>query len=195
VTGLIHPDSIVRKTEAPVGSDLVLTKQLGTGIISSAIKEQLAQPEVEAEAIAVMSELNRDACAAMLEVGVAAATDVTGFGLIGHLLEMLGDSRSAELDAGSIPLLPGAVELVARGTFSGGSARNRDFASAYVDMSGIDDDLAAVLFDAQTSGGLLLACAPEKTQVLLEALEARGVTTRARIGRIVEGDGRVRVRA
>jgi selenide, water dikinase len=194
VTGLVHPEEIVRKTTAPAGSELVLTKPLGTGIISSAVKQRLASPEVEAHAVAVMSALNRTACGAMLEVGALAATDITGFGLIGHLLEMLGSTRSAELRIQAIPLLPGATDLVARGAFPGGSARNRAAARDRVDLASVDDDVAACLFDAQTSGGLLIACEADSVDRLLKALRARGVVDAAWIGTIVEGDGNIRVR-
>jgi selenide,water dikinase len=193
VTGFVHPHEIVLKSSAPPGSELVLTKPVGTGIISSAIKQRLASPEIEAHAVAVMSALNRDACAAMLEVGAVAATDVTGFGLIGHLLEMLGATRSAELRMEAIPLLPGATDLVARGAFPGGSARNRSAGRDRVDTSGVDDHVAACLFDAQTSGGLLIACEAGSAERLLEALRARGVSHAAWIGTIVEGDGHIRV--
>jgi selenide,water dikinase len=195
VTGLVHPERLVRKAGAPVGSALVLTKPLGTGIISSAVKQGIASPEQEAEAVAVMSELNRDACEAMLEVGAAAATDVTGFGLIGHLREMLAGSRAAELRADDIPLLPGATELVGQGALPGGSVRNYEAGRAYVEMSGIEESVGAVLFDAQTSGGLLIACEPGAATRLLEALRERGVSRAALIGTIEEGDGRVRVSA
>ena len=193
VTGLVHPEKIVLKASAPPGSELVLTKPLGTGIISSAVKQRLASPEVEAGAIAVMSALNREACAAMLEVGALAATDITGFGLIGHLLEMLAGTRSAELRIGAIPLLPGAIDLVALGAFPGGSARNRKADRDRVELSGVDDDVAACLFDAQTSGGLLIACDAGSVDRLLEALAVRRVVDAAWIGTIGEGDGHIRV--
>lgn len=194
VTGLVHPEEIVRKTSAPAGSELVLTKPLGTGIISSAVKQRLASPEVEGNAVAVMSALNRGACGAMLEVGALAATDITGFGLIGHLLEMLAGTRSAVLRIEAIPLLPGATGLVSQGVFPEGSARNRAAGRDRVDLGGVDDDVAACLFDAQTSGGLLIACEAGSVERLLEALRARDVVDAAWIGTIVEGDGNIRVK-
>ncbi len=194
VTGLVHPEEIVRKTSAPAGSELVLTKPLGTGIISSAVKQQLASREVEAHAVAVMSALNRGACGAMLEIGALAATDITGFGLIGHLLEMLGGTRSAELRIEAIPLLPGATGLFSQGVFPEGSARNRTAGRDHADLGGVDDDVAACLFDAQTSGGLLIACEAGSVERLLEALRARDVVDAAWIGTIVEGDGTIRVK-
>lgn len=194
VTGTVHPDAIVRKTGAPPGSDLVLTKPLGSGIISSAIKAGQAPPGAAEEAIAVMSGLNLAAAEAMVATGVRAATDVTGFGLIGHLLQMLGGGVSAELYFDAIPVLEGAIELAARGILPAGSRRNLDAMSARADANSLDDADRGVLFDSQTSGGLLIAVDPPRTAALLEELAARGVVRAARIGRLVEGNGRIEVR-
>jgi selenide,water dikinase len=194
VTGTVHPDRIVRKGGAPPGSDLVLTKPLGMGIISSAIKESRASAETVAEAIEIMSTLNRAAAEAMLEVGVAAATDVSGFGLIGHLLQMLGNGTSADLCFDEVPLVLEAVELANAGVLSGGSTRNIEALQSRVDAPELDAASSAVLFDAQTSGGLLIAIAPQRTEELLSSLEARSVSWARAIGSLVEGDGRVRVR-
>jgi len=193
VTGVIHPDHIVAKSTASVGSDLVLTKPLGMGIISSGIKEGKTSPETAARAIEIMTTLNRTASEAMVEVGVAAATDVTGFGLMGHLLQMLDGRLSARLSAGSIPVLPEAYELVASGILPGGSRRNREADEPFVDARELSDEGLAVLFDAQTSGGLLIAVAADRTPVLMDALEGRGVADPAVIGSLVEGEGRIEV--
>ena len=174
VTGFVHPQRIVRKRGAVGGAELVLTKPLGTGIISSGVKEGVTEPEHAAEAVRTMGRLNRAACAAMLEIGVLAATDVTGFGLIGHLSQMLGDDLSADLVWESLPLLPGAVELAGRGVLPGGTVRNYEAGRAQVDASGVDEARRWLLFDAQTSGGLLLAVAPERLERLRAALESRG---------------------
>jgi selenide, water dikinase len=194
VTGTVHPDRIVRKSGAPVGSALVLTKPLGMGIISSAVKEGRAGAATVAEATRIMSSLNKAACEAMLEVGVAAATDVTGFGLVGHLLQMLDEgATSAELVLEAIPVVEDAVELARAGILPGGSRRNIEAMADGVKSSGIDDARRAVLFDAQTSGGLLIAVRPEAANRLLESLARRGVERAARIGRLVPGDGTVSV--
>lgn len=193
VTGVVHPDAIVRKTGAPAGSELVLTKPLGTGIISSAIKAGQAPPVAAGAATAVMSSLNLAAAGAMVATGVHAATDVTGFGLIGHLLQMLDMEVSAELDFDAIPVLESAIDLAARGIMPGGSRRNIDALSARTDSDALDPARRAVLFDAQTSGGLLIAVDPALTGPLLEGLARRGVRGAARIGRLVEGNGRIRV--
>ena len=193
VTGLVHPDRVVTKVGAGADADLVLTKPLGMGIISSAIKEGKADSGVIARAVAIMSDLNRDASEAMLEVGVRAVTDVTGFGLIGHLLQMLNGEISARLSYSQIPLLEEAVELAAQGVLPGGSKRNQESHSSAVTARDLDDSQQAVLYDAQTSGGLLMAVDPARTNVLLAGLDARGVSGAAVIGRTSAGDGRIEV--
>lgn len=193
VTGMVHPDRIVRKTGARPGDALVLTKPLGMGIISSGVKERKTSAATAAEAVRVMSALNATACEVMLEVGVSAATDVTGFGLVGHLLQMLDGSVSAELDYDAIPVLEEAIELAAAGVLPGGSARNHEEMRSLVDTNDLDDPHRLVLFDAQTSGGLLLALDGSRAADLLAALQSRGVTGAAEIGRITAGDGRIAV--
>jgi selenide, water dikinase len=193
VTGVVDPAGIVRTRGSSPGSELVLTKGLGTGVISSAIKEQQAPHEAVAAAIDSMRNLNEPAAAAMLEVGVEAATDVTGFGLMGHLREMLGERLDAMLDLAAIPILPGAVELARRGILPGGSKRNIESVAPFVDTGEIDAATRAVLFDAQTSGGMLIAVTASKSQALLGALEERGVDGARRIGSLVEGSGRIEV--
>jgi selenide,water dikinase len=129
----------------------------------------------------------------MVEAGASAATDVTGFGLAGHLLEMLGDALDAELDFGAVPVLEEAFDLAREGVLPGGSKRNAEAASPFVDGPGLDEAQRAVLFDAQTSGGLLIAIGePER---LLDELAARGVEGAAVIGRLTDGGGRIRVNA
>ena len=192
VTGTIDPRHVIRKGGAAPGSDLVLTKPLGVGIIASAIKEGRAGDQA-LRAIDVMSALNDRARDAALAVGVDAGTDVTGFGLAGHLLQMLGDDLDAELDASSIPTIEGAAELVASGVLSGGSRRNMDALGGRVDADALKEHERALIFDAQTSGGLLLAVPAERTHELLSELTDRGVPDAARIGGIVRGSGWVRI--
>nr|MBA2311680.1 selenide, water dikinase SelD [Actinomycetota bacterium] len=169
VTGTVHPDRVVRKTGAGPGAELVLTKPLGMGIISAAVKDGSAGPEAEAEAVAIMSRLNAHACEAMLEARVRSATDVTGFGLMGHLLQMLDRDLDAEVSASAVPLVTGAKELAGRGVLPGGSRRNFEAGKERVDADGVDESLRAVLFDAQTSGGLLMAVDPSRTAELLDS--------------------------
>ena len=191
VTGFVHPDRTVRKTGGRPGDALVLTKPLGMGIVSSGIKEGRTSPATASRAVEVMATLNRAAAEAMAETGVHAATDVTGFGLAGHLLEMLGPALDAELDFGAIPVLEEAFELARAGILPGGSKRNSEALGGSVDASILDEAQRAVLFDAQTSGGLLIAV--EDSGPLLSALEARGVSEAAVIGRLTDGGSRIRV--
>jgi selenide,water dikinase len=193
VTGTVHPDRIVTKGGGRPGCDLVITKPLGMGIITHGIKHGKTSEATAAEATRVMSELNRAAADAMVEVGVAAATDVTGFGLVGHLLGMLDDDVSAELVFDDIPVLLEAVELAAAGILPGGSERNLGSMADRVTADGLDDARLKVLFDAQTSGGLLIAVAAEATERLHSELAARGVTSAATIGRLVAGDKRIAI--
>lgn len=192
VTGTVHPDRIVRKTGAAPGSLLVLTKPLGMGIISSGIKEGKTSDETARVAIDVMARLNADAADAMIEIGVVAATDVTGFGLIGHLLGMLGDSLDASLDFEAIPVLNEAFDLAAQGVLPGGSKRNYGSMKERVDLGDLNEAATAVLFDAQTSGGLLIAVRPDRIEALLGSLDTRGVNG-AVIGAVGAGTGRIEV--
>ena len=194
VTGLVHPDEVVRKRGGRPGDALVLTKPLGMGIVSSGIKEGKTSAGTVERAVEIMTTLNRPAAEAMLAVGVNAATDVTGFGLAGHLLEMLGDSLGAELDFGAIRVLEEAFELAAAGVLPGGSKRNAEAMAPSVDAATLSEPERAVLFDAQTSGGLVIAVPSERVDELLGELRARGVHDAAVIGRLTGGDGADRPR-
>jgi selenide,water dikinase len=191
VTGTVDPEAVIRTSGAAPGCDLVLTKPLGTGIISSGIKEGKTDDRVADEAIRIMSQLNRGAADAMQEVGVQAATDVTGFGLVGHLLEMLGSRLSAELSFETIPVMDGTLELAARGVIPGGTQRNRETMQELVNSDDLSEEQATILFDAQTSGGLLIAVSPDRTRGLLQALERNRAETAVLIGRLIPGEGRV----
>jgi selenide, water dikinase len=191
ITGLVDPAAMVLSTGGSAGDVLILTKPLGMGIVSSGIKEGQTSDATAAEAIRVMTTLNKGAAAAMTRVGVSAATDITGFGLMGHLIEMLGDSLSAELDFDRVPVLLEAIELAAAGVMPGGSKRNHDAIGQLVESPGLDDARRMVLFDAQTSGGLLIAVPEASENELHAALSEEGVTGAATIGHIVDGDGRV----
>jgi selenide,water dikinase len=193
VTGTIAPDRIVRKKGAHPGDDLVLTKAIGTGIVSSAIKEGSASESSVAAAIASMTSLNDGAAQAMMTVGVRAATDVTGFGLIGHLLEMLGTDLDAHLDFRAITILPGAEDLAARGIWPGGSKRNLEAGTAVLSSPGLSEVERMLLFDAQTSGGLLMAVPADRTDELLAELRSRDVAPAARIGSVASGRGKIEV--
>ena len=194
VTGTVHPDRVVRKTGARAGDVLVLTKPLGTGIISSAIKEGRASDASVQAAVGSMTTLNDKAAETMVALGVHAATDVTGFGLIGHLLQMLV-GVDAELDAGAIPVLEGALSLAQQGILPAGSRRNRESADGLVTLDPAADEIAWLLFDAQTSGGLLMVIEAERGDELVARLQSVGATAATVIGRLTDGDGKVSVRA
>lgn len=193
VTGVIDPHHVVRNVGARPGDRMVLTKPLGMGIITTANKRRKAPAELVRRAVEVMAALNRAASEVMVEVGAHAATDVTGFGLLGHALIMArGSGVGIAFQASAIPYLKGALELSVQNLIPGGSFRNREFVGekAQVDPS-IPEALAMIFFDAQTSGGLLIAVAPEKVEMLLERLRKSGVSTVAVIGRVIEGEPRL----
>ena len=179
VTGLIAPDRIVRNSTARPGDWLVLTKPLGTGIISTAIKGEMAAQDHVAEAVGWMTTLNRDAASLMLECSASAATDVTGFGLVGHLAEMsLGACATIRLELAAVPLMPGVAELVADGMVPAGCYRNRDHYSGLVNAGEGREDSLLPLFDPQTSGGLLIALSPADAGRFMELAAARGIFAR-----------------
>lgn len=196
VTGLVHPQQIVRNDGARPGDVLVLTKPLGTGVLTTAVKRgQLPEAEL-AIAIEHMTTLNRAACDAMIAVGVHAATDVTGFGLLGHLGNVLrASSRAAQtsigarIDANQVPLLEWALQLATHGVCPAGSKRNLDFAAPHCFFSAdVPAPLQLLLADAQTSGGLLIAVAADRLDALLSALAHRDVAVRAVIGEVLAVD-------
>ena len=177
VVGLADPKRIVTNAAARARDVLVLTKPLGLGVISTAIKNQMAPADVVARAIETMTTLNAAASQAMLAVGVRAATDVTGFGFLGHLHRMLEASGvGAAVRASAVPVLEGARELAEAGQIPGGSKRNRRYVEPSVRFAeGVDEVTRALLADAQTSGGMLIACPPEQLGALRVELEARSV--------------------
>ena len=185
VTGLVHPDRVVANRGARPGDSLVLTKPLGTGIIAPAVKAAACDPLVLDAAVASMTRLNARAAAAMNAIGVSAATDVTGFGLLGHLREILTASGvGAIIDVGSVPILPGAWELLDEGFYPGGSKRNGD--SLAESIVGGDPRSRKMLWDAQTSGGLLISVAQDRADRLVDELR-QGGDGAAVIGEIVAG--------
>jgi selenide,water dikinase len=188
VVGLVHPGRVWRNVGARPGDALVLTKPLGTGIISTAIKQAKAPEGAVAAALRSMATLNRSAAAAAATVPVHAVTDVTGFGLLGHLAEMTGGSKvRARLHAARIPLLPEVVSLAQAGLIPGGTRRNLHAVEGTVRWDpSVPEPLRFVIGDAQTSGGLLVAT-PDGP-ALLRALEAAGVEGAAQIGEIVAED-------
>jgi selenide,water dikinase len=189
VTGVVHPDRLITNSGAVPGDSLVLTKPVGSGLVLTAARAEMGSPgELEA-VVRSMATLNRDASEAMQETGVSAATDITGFGLLGHTRELAMASRVAvEICFSAIPLYRGAMWAAAMGLIPGGSYANRDYAAEGLHPAeAVSEQEIDVLCDPQTSGGLLIAVAPEREQILLEALLRRGVTG-AVIGKIIAGE-------
>jgi selenide,water dikinase len=186
VVGTIHPDRVVKNQGARPNDRIVLTKPLGTGVVATAIKAGLAKERTIRQAIETMACLNGAASEAMVKVGVNAATDITGFGLLGHASEMIdGTDVGMEIYAGAIPFLPQAEEFARLGLIPAGTYRNREFRHSMVDVSeDVPGHIVDLLFDPQTSGGLLISVPEEKASSLLEELRRRGVTWARPIGRV-----------
>jgi selenide,water dikinase len=186
VTGLIHPSAIIANSGAKPGDRLVLTKPLGTGIISFARQLGKASARALEAAGQSMAQLNKAAAEEMAKAGVTTATDVTGFGLLGHLSEMARQSRvTAEIEADSVPVFAGVLDYVRRGLVSGAIERNREYASQFVSVAkGVSEDMLNVFYDPQTSGGLLIAVPEVKADALVRRLRRRGVRSATVIGRI-----------
>jgi selenide,water dikinase len=190
--GTVGADAIVRNSTAEPGSRLFLTKPLGLGIVSTAIKRGTADPALERTAIDLMTTTNESASTSMVVAGVSAATDVTGFGLLGHLHRMAGASGvAAAVDAGAVPILPGVLDLARSDVVPGGTKRNHAYVAPHTDWGALTLPEQLVLADAQTSGGLLIAA--RDGDRLAGELETRGVPV-AEIGTVERGSpGAIRV--
>lgn len=190
VMGIVHPKQVMSKAGARPGDAVVLTKALGTGLILTAAKrDQAKQAHLDA-AVESMLRLNRHAMHLAREAGATALTDVTGFAITGHALEIADRSGvQVRLRAHTLPLLPGAIDYAREGVDFGGAHRNREQLGARVSLSrGIGDDMVRLLFDPQTSGGLLVTLTPERADILVQHLTAHGYAA-ARIGEVGEGSG------
>ena len=187
VTGYIHPDRVLTKRNLRAGDRLILTKLVGTGIVATAIKGGLASQEVIDKVTRAMATLNKVAAEVMEDYPVHACTDITGFGFLGHLAEMVsGSGYGVWIKADSVPVYPEALEYAAMGLVPAGAYRNRDFRLFMVDFAPtVNRILQDVLFDPQTSGGLLICVAPEKAAELLKALKAKGVQDAALVGEVI----------
>lgn len=177
VTGVVHPDKILRNDAGRAGDALVLTKSLGTGILTTARRKDAISEDALQEAIDSMEMLNRVASEVMIACGARAATDISGFGFLGHLREMLGSALGADIDSTVMPILERALDLAAEGSVPGGTRTNLQNAmqsDLHFDRS-VSETMQLVLADAQTSGGLLIAIDPQKASRLLESLHARSI--------------------
>ncbi len=196
VTGIVHPDRILSNAKAKPGDELVLTKPLGTGVISTALKGEMASMEAVEKMVECMGALNREASEWMQTLGAHACTDITGFGFIGHALEMATASRvGLVIRSRTIPLLPKALDYAQTGLIPGGAHSNRQFFSCKVDVApAVSPVLVDLLYDPQTSGGLLVSLPPVEAEQMVEALGRNGHTDAAIVGEVVgEHPGRMRV--
>jgi len=196
VVGTVDPSRVLRNRGARAGDALVLTKPIGLGVISTAIKRDRASKDLVDDAIGVMTTLNAGARDAVLEVGdaVHAVTDVTGFGLLGHLREMLAASGvSATVDASAVPVIDGVRDLLDAGMVAGGTQRNHAFVSEFVEWNDTPESEQLLLADAQTSGGLLVAVAPEAADDLVRALVAHDTLAAALVGTTHDGAATIAV--
>ena len=190
VTGMIHPDKIISNDRAKPGDQLVLTKPLGSGIIVTGIKQQKVSDSTINKTITVMNTLNRGGSIAMNKIGVKSATDITGFGLLGHLWNIVKASNvSAKIYANSVPVMEEVWPLIEEGLVPGGTKRNFEFMEPHLRWSSkITQNQKYVLCDAQTSGGLLIAVPKDKTEALLAELKTQKTLTADLIGEITESD-------
>ena len=187
VTGTIHPEKVLTNKGARVGDSLILTKPLGTGIINTALKGEIADEDSVAKSIECMSSLNRKAAELMTEVEVHACTDVTGFGLLGHACEMIeGEDVGMVIYSSVVPILPGTEEYAMMGLIPGGTLRNRDFRLFMIERAAeISDEKLLILFDAQTSGGLLFSLASQQAEEILKKMHEEGIEEAAIVGEVV----------
>lgn len=196
VTGIVHPDQLITNSAAQVGDVLVLTKPIGTGLVLTAVKAELEGAGELAAAIATMSTLNKDAAVAMTAIGVSAATDITGFGLLGHAREMaLASGVAMEISFGRVPLLPGAMRAAGMGLVPAGAYANRDYVADGLEVFGsaLGERELDILCDPQTSGGLLISIPASKEKEFMQALTTRAVHATV-IGRVTAGAaGRIKV--
>lgn len=196
VTGVVHPQRVWTRRGAKAGDKLLLTKPLGTGIVNTAVKGEMASEELEAKAIKVMTALNRKPAEILTDAEVHACADVTGFGLLGHLCEMAEESRvGMTLYSAAVPFFPEVKELVQMGLVPGGLHRNRQFRMPMLDVAPeVSDWLIDVFFDPQTSGGLLFSLPPRQAEDFLQRLHREGVGEAAIIGEVTEEpEGRIRI--
>ncbi len=186
VTGRVEKENLTLNSTAKAGDVLILTKPLGSGIIATAIKKDKAPKSIMEEAVNVMTNLNSGGAIAMNAVGVNACTDITGYGLLGHLLEMCkGSNVSVTLEFNEIPLIQGVYELAQKGFIPGGTKRNLDYVSSQVNFSkNISQEQQYILADAQTSGGLLISVAKEKAEDLQKTLTENNTLSSAVVGHV-----------
>jgi selenide,water dikinase len=188
VTGVIHPERVLAKKNLRPGDSLVLTKPLGTGIVNTAIKADMVSEHLSEKVTRLMATLNRDAARIMADFDISACTDVTGFGLLGHLAEMVnGSGCSARVFSGKVPVIPEAGDFAAMGLIPAGAYKNREFREQMITFAEtVSRTLQDLLFDPQTSGGLLISVSDIHCTDLVSALKEGGIADAAKIGDVVD---------
>jgi len=186
VTGSVHPDKLVTNSGARTEDKIIITKPLGTGIINTALKAGEADGETVARVTASMAALNNKASELMLEIGIHACTDITGFGFLGHLIGLAKNSQvGVNVNITALPFFPNVFELASQGYCPGGLDRNREFYAPSVKFSGeVPATIQDILYDPQTSGGLLISVSPEKAEILLDKLHKAGIEDAAITGEV-----------
>ncbi len=188
ITGVVHPQKVITKSEAKVGDKLILTKPLGTGILTTALKAGLLKDKTKTRLTEQMVRLNDKAAEVMVSMGAHAATDITGFSLIGHACEMAENSGvSIELYCDKVPFISEALEFGGQGLIPEGMFANWEFRSGMVKGSQVDEELMNILYDPQTSGGLLISVSPGKADEMLARIRKAGDGEAAIVGQVVDG--------
>jgi len=192
VTGLVHPQKILTNASGEAGDKLILTKPIGTGILNNCFKNEILDDDTEEEIVNAMKTLNKKASEVALEIGINACTDITGFGLVGHLSEMIGQKNlGIEIEYASVPMFSRTEEFAKMGIDPPGSQRNRKFLRDFVEVkTELPDWKLWILFDAQTSGGLVFSVSPQKAEPLLKRLHEEGIKEAAIIGEVVKDSKR-----
>ena len=191
VTGIVSPDKVITNANAKAGDLLILTKPIGMGIIGAGIKSEILsqEDEIVQKACKIMQTLNKTASELMQEIGVNSCTDITGFGLLGHAHEMAnGSNKALIINAGKVPILDGVIDLAKSGNIKSGSMVNREFLTdSVIFKDDILTEIKDILFDPQTSGGLLISVERKKAELLLYNLHNAGVSDASIIGEVLEG--------
>jgi selenide,water dikinase len=189
ITGVVHPERVLTKKDLRAGDRLILTKPLGTGIVNTVIKAGMASADLVDQVTHLMASLNRDAARIMSNFNITACTDVTGFGLLGHLAEMVcGSSMSVRVFSDQVPVIAQALEFASMGLIPAGAYKNREFRESMVDFAEtVERSRQDVLVDPQTSGGLLISLSANQATDLITALKDAGVGDAAEIGEVLNG--------
>lgn len=178
VTGFVHPDKVFKNCGARPGDVLILTKPLGTGIVNTAVKAEMASPEAQEEVIRVMTTLNKKAKQIIEKYEIHSCTDVTGFGLAGHSIEMAeGSGVTITIDMGRLPVQQAAIEYAQMGLIPAGAYRNRNFTEEKIDLGEVEEYMLDIFFDPQTSGGLLISVTPDIAEKIISEMKQEGMAT------------------